>query len=455
VTSLNRRRRKKAEKKHVVAPRRDAWWQYGSPAPPAPPARPQDTRLIAELESAIGRHLDLSGIDLEQVAGTKSVAFSRKQQTYRPLVYVFANEAAQVHGVGRIPGDFRVPGEHWRELRDLLARIQGGLAPKPKSYDLLRTSAASLPSGLAALASEASVRIRADLRVFPCPVMLESEEYQVRFEPIRRFPRLLLPFRVKRPDEPEIETALDLASTADPIAVAFEDSANESAVIEAWPVALTAFADLIGAHAADNGEQALESSKEPTPGPGARRSGETSRRLTSTPQTRSRPHSKRLKPVGETAHHHGTFVVGHRRHLPPGQTCNDEARAAAQVYGIDLAPGWTWVQPHERGTPESFVLRFVWQVPPQLATREPAALAVGAGSGGEQPNTVIIALMAKQYRALISIPIAADSDAAAARNLAAEMRDPNGSSGSGHVELVGEVPENGLQIARVAACQRS
>jgi hypothetical protein len=60
--------------------------------------------------------------------------------------------------------------------------------------------------------------------------------------------------------------------------------------------------------------------------------------------------------------------------------------------------------------------------------------------------------MAKQYRALISIPITADNDAAArnqADKQAGEMRDADGTSSSGHVELVGEVPENGLQIARV------
>jgi hypothetical protein len=172
MTSLSRRRRKKAEKKHDVSPRRDAWWRYepyAPPVPPAPPSRPQDARLIAELESAIEQHLDLGGIELEQVAGTKSVAFGRKQVAFTPLVYVFAHEAAQVHGVGRIPGDFRVDGEHWTELRALLARIQGGLAPPPKSYDLLLTSAASLSSELAASASQASARIRADLRVFPCP----------------------------------------------------------------------------------------------------------------------------------------------------------------------------------------------------------------------------------------------------------------------------------------------
>jgi hypothetical protein len=211
-------------------------------------------------------------------------------------------------------------------------------------------------------------------------VVLESDAYQVRFEPIRRFPRLLLPFRVARSNELEIDAALDLTSTADPIAVAFEDSADETAVIEAWPVALLAFADLIGDHAFDNDEQVPEPSKERISRTDARHQGGMLRRLTSTGrQTRSISRSKRLKPVGETANHHGTFVVGHRRHLPPGQSCKDEARAAARLYGIDLAPGWTWVQPYERGTPEGIVLRYVWQVPPQLTTSEAAELALGVG----------------------------------------------------------------------------
>jgi hypothetical protein len=81
--------------------------------------------------------------------------------------------------------------------------------------------------------------------------------------------------------------------------------------------------------------------------------------------------------VGETANQHGTFVVGHRRRLPPGHSSQDDARSAARVYGIDLAPGWTWVQPHERGTPEGFVLRYVWQTPPQLMRSE-AALKLAA-----------------------------------------------------------------------------
>lgn len=249
MTSLSRRRRKKAEKKHEIGPRRYSWEQY---QPPASPIRPQDTGLIAELNWAIEQYLDLSGIELERVAGLKSVAFGRRQRVYTPLAYVFADEAAQVHGVGWIPGNFRAAGEHWTELRALLVRIQGGLVPVTKSYDRLLTSTASLSAELAASASRASAHIRADLRVFPCPVVLESDEYQVRFEPIERFPRLFLPFRVKRADDREIDAALDLTSTGDPIAVAYEPSADEAAVIEAWPVALLAFADLIGDHASEH-----------------------------------------------------------------------------------------------------------------------------------------------------------------------------------------------------------
>lgn len=374
MTSLSRRRRKKAEKKHEVGPRRDSW-QY---EPPAPPVRPQDAGLIAELNSAIDQHLDLSGITLERVAGLKSVAFGRKQRAaYVPLAYVFADEAAQVHGVGRIPGNFRAAGEQWTELRALLVRIQGGLVPAvTESYDRLLTSTASLSAELAASALHASAHIRADLRVFPCPVVLESDEYQVRFEPIRRFPRLLLPFHVKRSDDLEINAALDLTSAGDPIAVAYERSADEAAVVEAWPVALLAFADLIGHHASDNSsQQTSEPSEGETSRPAGPSTGETPRRLISAGQGRPISRSKRLRPVGQNANYHGTFVVGHRRHLPPGQSCNDDARAAARVYGIELAPGWTWVQPYERGTPDGFLLRYTWQVPPQLGVSDGVDLA--------------------------------------------------------------------------------
>jgi len=51
----------------------------------------------------------------------------------------------------------------------------------------------------------------------------------------------------------------------------------------------------------------------------------------------------------------------------PGQHAGDDARAAARAYGIELAEGWTWVEPHERGTQDDLVLRFAWRAPAQLA----------------------------------------------------------------------------------------
>jgi hypothetical protein len=73
-----------------------------------------------------------------------------------------------------------------------------------------------------------------------------------------------------------------------------------------------------------------------------------------------------LKPIGETASYQGSFVAGYRRRLPHGNSCGDEARAAARVYGIELGAGWTWVKPHKRGLPDGFVLRYAWRMSPQL-----------------------------------------------------------------------------------------
>lgn len=364
MTSQRRRRRKKAEKAHRVVARR-----Y-TPYEPLPPAagRPQDERLISELDAAIERHLDLSGVELERMPASESIAFGRKKA---PLVYVFADEAVLVHGVRRIPGDFRTAGEHWAELRSLLLEVQGVGDPAPSGANFERSLTSfppSLPSELASAALEASARIRADLRVFPCPVVLESATYEVRFEPIRRYPRLLVPFSVRSAGAGAIEAALDLTSTADPIAVAFEESADEARVADAWPVALLAFADLIATHASAGTERARTPARQRPRRPAVPRQEEMPRRLPARTDrgSRSPTSSSALKPVGETAKHQGSFVVGHRRHLPPGQSCGDDARAAARVYGIDLSAGWTWVQPHERGIPAGFVLRYAWQVPQQL-----------------------------------------------------------------------------------------
>lgn len=363
MTSQRRRRRKKAEKAHRVVAR-----PYAPYKPLPAVARPQDERLISQLDDAIERHLDLSGVELERLPASESIAFGRKKA---PLVYVFADEAVLIHGVRRIPGDFCAAGEHWAELRSLLLEVQGVRGPVPSVSNFERSLTSfppSLPPELAAAALDASTRIRADLRVFPCPVVLESPNCEVRFEPIRRYPRLLVPFGVRSAREGAIEAALDLTSTADLIAVAFEESADEARVADAWPVALLAFADLIGTHASAGTEGARTPARQRPRRPAAPRQEEMRSRLpTRTDRSSGLPRSSStLKPVGETAKHQGSFVIGHRRHLPPGQTCGDDARAAARVYGIDLSSGWTWVQPHERGIPAGFLLRYAWQMPPQL-----------------------------------------------------------------------------------------
>lgn len=60
--------------------------------------------------------------------------------------------------------------------------------------------------------------------------------------------------------------------------------------------------------------------------------------------------------------------------------------------------------------------------------------------------------MTRHYRALMSVPISAPTDQAAfdvAADYAASLMHPGGQVIAGHVELVGEVVEYGLEIHRV------
>jgi hypothetical protein len=367
MTSLRRRRRKKAEKKHRIGRRYE---HYGAYEPTQFSAfRYEDHPLVSELRVAIQSHLHLDGIQLKQTAGGESIVFGTKKAA---LVYVFADEAVATHGGRRISGGFRGPGEHWSELRSLLLELQGARGSVAEMPDLPRVVdefPSFLPAELTSAAVEASARIRDDLCVFPCPVVLESAPYHVRFERIRRHPRLLVPFSLQHADGLGVTAALDLTSTSDQIAVAFADAADETQVVEAWPVALLAFAELIGTQIAPSREEAKARAHQERTRPAdparAKSPGRRPRRTTNR-ESRLARSSPSLKPIGETANHQGSFVVGHRRRLPPGQTCHDDARAAARLYAIELEPGLTWVQPHERGTPEGFVLRYAWQAPPQL-----------------------------------------------------------------------------------------
>jgi len=324
--------------------------------------------MIATIDAAIDRHLDQTGISLERLPGSETVRFGRKKKA---LVYVYADEAIQIHGGRRIPGDFLADGEHWNQLRSLLLEVQGVVEAPVLATDFLHSMTSfpsSLPPELAAMALPASARIRADLCVFPCPVLLEGEAVHIRFEPMRRSPSLLVPFSVRRADGRETTAALDFSNSQEPIPVVFEDQDHEPEIAEAWAVALLAFADLVGTFAPANSEATLPHAPQRKAQPEKPQETDTPRRLPRrvAGSDRSASSSSALKPMGETAKHQGSFVVGHRRHLPPGQACREHARDAARIYGVDLAPGWTWVQPHKRGIPSGVLLSYSWQMPSQI-----------------------------------------------------------------------------------------
>ena len=117
-----------------------------------PPGLSADERLVASIDAAIDRHLDQTGIELERLAGSETVRFGRNKKA---LVYVYADEAIQIHGGRRIPGDFLADGGHWNELRSLLLEVQGAVEEPALAADFPRSLASfplSLPPELTAIA---------------------------------------------------------------------------------------------------------------------------------------------------------------------------------------------------------------------------------------------------------------------------------------------------------------
>jgi hypothetical protein len=374
-TTLTKRGRKKRKAKKIGTLSR-RYEPYLAPESPNI-KRVRDEQLISELHVAADRHLDTYGVTLERIdlpTATQSIVFGHHKT---PLVYVFANKVATAHGASQtINGNFRGPGQHWTELHTLLLELQGSQEQTPELPEMPQTLTSlpsSLPVELASAVLRASARIRTEMRVFPCPVVLveTTTTNQIRFEPIVLRPRLLLPFTVSDANGAKTKAALDLTSTTGPIAVVFQDSVDESRIIEFWPIALLVFADLIFANATTtNNNETRTHARHRGARPAVPRTPDTLRPLPrqtgGTRGRRSTRSSTALKPIGETARYHGSFVAGYRRRLPPSHSCGDIARAAARVYGIELSDGWTWVKPHKRGLPDDFVLRYAWQMPSQF-----------------------------------------------------------------------------------------
>jgi hypothetical protein len=361
VTNRRQKKHKKRQK-----PYQEVWRDTELP----PATRPRNEKLISELHAASDKYLDESGLTLQRLdfaGATESIVFGQRNL---PMVYVFAEKAATAHGTHRtIMGNFRAAGPHWGTLRMLLLELQGGQVEAPKSQVVMDKSLDTFPPSLSPLlaskALAASRLIRSDrARAFSCPVVLEGTMHRIRFEPIQVHPSLIVPFNVRANDGSQVQAVLDLASTSDPIAVAFQATVDESLVVEAWPIVLLAFADLVcdeslapakPAPRAPSSEHRLGLQKVDPPRTVLGRGGGRGRRW-----------SAALEPIGDTARHRGSFVAGHRRRLRPGQRCAETARVGARAHGIDLADSWTWVQPHERGVPAGFVQHFAWRMPSGL-----------------------------------------------------------------------------------------
>ena len=142
---------------------------------------------------------------------------------------------------------------------------------------------------------------------------------------------------------------------------------------------------------------------------------------------------------------HGERAGWHRKR----SRAHRQTRLPIHVHASVIPAGSLHDQPESHDRSLRLAAQRAGSSAPTIASSTSDGLCVGRTS---HSSSVIITPMAKQYRALISIPITADNDDAArsqADKQAGEMRAPDGLSGSGHVEMVGEVPEGGLQIARV------
>lgn len=331
--------------------------------------RPRDEQLLAALNAAADLYLDRTGLTLSLTDGTESLIFVRAKD---PVVYVFADEAATHRGAKRIPGDFRKPGTHWGELRQMLLAAQGGgdtPIELPEMHRVLAALPTDGPDQFGSAALRASARLRtARTRAFSRAAVLEAELYILRFEPVYARSQVVLPFTYRENDGPEIVGALELESTSDPITMLVVGTPDEATVLRAWAAGLLGYAELTcipEPSVTERGRNRGRGDRSGDPGAAKQKRGSVPRRPSRGRQRVTFSHA--LTPVGSTATYAASHVAGHRRQLKPGHRCSDDQRLAARTHGIALSTGETWVRPHERGVPRDFVLRFAWPDAPKLA----------------------------------------------------------------------------------------
>lgn len=311
------------------------WWDAET-EPRRRPA-PLDDEQRARVLDAINRNLDLAalGLDVRRVPTSAALGFYSGDRRLGEIETMTAARIGRHRPMGDVGGDNR---ELWERVQGYLAEAVRDVAEQfDGPVDLIDADVVtSLPHGTPerhrALARSASQRIRLErTHGFEVPVRLTAESCEVTFWPVRNTARgLVAPFAVDFAGR-TINGQLSLLRGGDVLPILVSLGVTDDDLRTAWLIALDGFAEITC----------------PDTGKGA---------------TSDRSISSSLNPANEeTRRLLDSHVVGHRRRLPPGQHHGAEVPQRAAVFGIDLAPGETWVRPHARGLPDDTTLKFMWK----------------------------------------------------------------------------------------------
>ncbi|MGE3795398.1 MAG: hypothetical protein AB7I38_15940 [Dehalococcoidia bacterium] len=288
-------------------------------------------------------------------------------------------------------GDFLAPGRQWdgvvrrsrlelRRCRRLMeARVAALALVQPARQPARLPAAASggvpnsgltideVPPGivdaLRARCLQASESIRLSRNAaYSNPVALKTPSYSIVLLPVREGDRgvPVVPYRFEA-GELSVRGHLRLRASSDPLPIYALVPDDFRLTAELWAAVLLGY-EVISVLRTSQRPDAARSSTRWEQGRRDRRGPRRGR----TEIPRRREISEHLTAVGRAAVAH--WVVGHVRELSEGMRCSDDALREAQLVGIELAPGQTWVRPHARGLARDEELTFRWTVP-EVAAR--------------------------------------------------------------------------------------
>lgn len=288
------------------------------------------------------------------------------------VAVVCPTHALRSGGGKRIKGRFTRSGPHWRRLwvrlglekepsRKVRKPKRPAPAPRTSKLVLLNDLSSRVSPELHKAAVEASDRIKHERSlVVQYPAKLEADELTLTLHPVASEGRALrVPFEYSD-GKSAVSGVLYLKSPERPIAagIAF---GPEEARGKAVAYGLLGFADLtcpVSHPGTRPGQRLTSGLPGQRPRPGA--DGPTKPRKA--PPRKARPSLGRpLRPDAASRDFLSSIVIGHKRKLGTERSPSEAARKRAEMLGIMLGPGETWVMPHTRGQDSLNELRFSWE----------------------------------------------------------------------------------------------